>query len=113
MVPISLLVTIEITSSIQSWFLSLDNLSSVDAGTKLCDVHCTRLNEELGQVSYVFSDKTGTLTCNEMIFKKAIVDGVAYGDKLDIQCTAGLLKVGNVDFHDPDFFKKLVDQKIR
>ena len=78
-----------------------------------CEVNSSNLNEELGQVSYVFSDKTGTLTCNEMIFKKAVIDGVAYGDKIDIQCTASLPKVSHVDFHDPDFFKSLADQKIR
>lgn len=37
------------------------------------------LNEELGQVSHVFTDKTGTLTCNVMEFRKLTVGGHSYG----------------------------------
>ena len=98
---------------IQAIFISHDDKFYTPKAGTYCEVNSSNLNEELGQVSYVFSDKTGTLTCNEMIFKKAVVDGVAYGDKLEIQCTATLPKVSNVDFHDPDFFKKLPDLKIR
>lgn len=37
------------------------------------------LNEELGQVSHVFTDKTGTLTCNIMEFRKCSINGYSYG----------------------------------
>jgi P-type E1-E2 ATPase len=37
------------------------------------------LNDELGQISHVFTDKTGTLTSNYMDFRKLTVDGVSYG----------------------------------
>ena len=42
-------------------------------------VNSCNLNEELGQVQYVFSDKTGTLTCNVMEFKKMTAGPYAYG----------------------------------
>ena len=45
----------------------------------------SNLNEELGQVEYIFSDKTGTLTCNIMEFKKFSAGNISYGtgDKPD------------------------------
>ena len=42
-------------------------------------VRSMELNDELGQVSHIFSDKTGTLTSNLMEFRKCIVDGRQYG----------------------------------
>ena len=43
----------------------------------------TTLNEELGQIQYVFSDKTGTLTQNIMTFNKCSINGHSFGDILD------------------------------
>ena len=40
-----------------------------------CKVQTSRLNEELGQVEYIFSDKTGTITCNKLEFKNISIYG--------------------------------------
>ena len=46
-----------------------------EATNQPAKVNSTDLNEDLGQIEYLFSDKTGTLTLNEMIFKHFCVDG--------------------------------------
>jgi len=43
------------------------------------NVQSSNLNEELGQVEYIFSDKTGTLTCNIMEFRNICLNKVSFG----------------------------------
>lgn len=45
-----------------------------------CNVNSSNLNEELGVIDYVFADKTGTLTCNNMIFKNISINNQDFGN---------------------------------
>ena len=62
-----------------SIFINWDVQMYYEPQDKPAKARSTSLNDQLGQVEYVFSDKTGTLTQNIMTFKKCCIGGVIYG----------------------------------
>uniref|UniRef100_A0A8C2XSE5 Phospholipid-transporting ATPase n=1 Tax=Cyclopterus lumpus TaxID=8103 RepID=A0A8C2XSE5_CYCLU len=78
-VPISLYVSVEIIRLGNSFYIDWDGKMYHAANDTPAEARTTTLNEELGQIQYVFSDKTGTLTQNIMTFNKCSVNGKSYG----------------------------------
>ncbi|XP_075479097.1 putative phospholipid-transporting ATPase 4 [Primulina tabacum] len=79
LIPISLYVSIEIVKVLQAMLMNKD-LHMYDKETgKAVETRTSNLNEELGQVEIILSDKTGTLTCNQMEFRKCSIEGISYG----------------------------------
>ena len=80
LIPISLYVSIEVVKYAQAaTFIAGDRALYDPASDTPAAARTSNLNEELGQVGVVLTDKTGTLTANRMAFCAASVGGVVYG----------------------------------
>lgn len=96
MVPISLYITLEIIKTCQAFFIHSDSEMYYEKLDYPCTPKSWNISDDLGQIEYVFSDKTGTLTQNVMEFKKATINGVPYGEAYT-EAQAGMQKRQGID----------------
>ncbi|XP_072939136.1 phospholipid-transporting ATPase IF-like [Epargyreus clarus] len=80
-IPMSLYVTIELYKFIGALFIGWDEDLRCEETGRPAIANTSDLNEELGQVQVLFSDKTGTLTKNLMVFKACTIKGHIYEEK--------------------------------
>ncbi|WVF68924.1 hypothetical protein IAT40_003698 [Kwoniella sp. CBS 6097] len=79
-VPISLYITVEVVKTVQAYFIFQDAEMYYEPYDTPCVPKTWNISDDLGQIEYVFSDKTGTLTQNVMEFKKCSIQGIPFGE---------------------------------
>lgn len=95
LVPISLYISLEIVRTFQAIFIYFDRYMVYERLDMACVPKTWNISDDVGQIEYIFSDKTGTLTQNVMEFKKCTINGVSYGEayteaQLGMQLRKGL-----------------------
>ncbi|KAL3631688.1 Alanine--tRNA ligase [Castilleja foliolosa] len=78
MIPISLYISMELVRVGQAYFMIHDKRMFDESSNSSFQCRALNINEDLGQIKYVFSDKTGTLTENKMEFQCASIGGTDY-----------------------------------
>lgn len=109
LIPISLMVTMEVVKFWQAQLINSDLDMYYEKTDTPALARTSSLVEELGQIEYIFSDKTGTLTCNEMEFRQCSIAGLAYADVVEEGKQAHIEDGVEVGVHD---FKQL-DANLR
>ncbi|NXK13784.1 AT8B3 ATPase, partial [Herpetotheres cachinnans] len=79
-IPMSMYITLEFIYLVNSFFINWDLEMYYALKDIPAKARSTSLNDQLGQIEYIFSDKTGTLTQNVMSFKKCCINGTIYGN---------------------------------
>jgi phospholipid-translocating ATPase len=96
LVPLSLYISLEIVRTLQAVFIYSDVEMWYDPIEQPCVPKSWNLSDDVGQIEYIFSDKTGTLTQNVMEFKKATINGQPYGEAYT-EAQAGMQKRLGID----------------
>ena len=78
----SLIVTMEVVKFLLGMFINYDLDMYYEPADTAAKARTSTLMEELGQVDYIFSDKTGTLTCNIMKFQRCFINGAGYASDI-------------------------------
>ncbi|OSD08296.1 phospholipid-translocating P-type ATPase [Trametes coccinea BRFM310] len=87
-IPISLYISIEGVRTCQALFIYFDREIYYEKTDQATLARSWNLSDDLGQIEYVFSDKTGTLTQNAMVFRQCTINGRVYrGDEVETDVT--------------------------
>ncbi|GJN23863.1 hypothetical protein PR202_gb11553 [Eleusine coracana subsp. coracana] len=112
-IPISLYISIEIVKILQAGFINNDIKMYDKESNEPTHARTSNLNEELGMVDTILSDKTGTLTCNMMEFIKCSIAGTAYGQGVSEVEKAMAMRKGarlDADIENGDHKEKKIDE---
>eukprot|EP00842_Homolaphlyctis_polyrhiza_P000201 jgi/Hompol1/1181/HPOL_004937-RA len=109
LIPLSLIVTMEFVRYSLGALINTDLDMYYEVTDTPATARTSSLVEELGQIDYIFSDKTGTLTRNIMEFRMASIAGIAYAESVPDDKRLRTDEHGNtVGYYD---FKALMDHR--
>jgi len=111
-IPIALYVSVECSKTLQAYFIYSDEEIFDEELNKPTLARSWNLSDDLGQIEYIFSDKTGTLTRNVMNFRKCSINGVLYGDAYVTEAQVGQNKANNINMSMEDIERGFEDELI-